>query len=83
MGRLGHEVEATAIVQTIITLAKELGMEVVAEGVERVEQLSQLLEMECDLAQGYYFARPLSSESMPALLAGGLQPLASYLLKTD
>ena len=83
VGRLGHEVEATAIVQTIITLAKELGMEVVAEGVERVEQLAQLREMECDLAQGYYFARPLSRKSMPELLAGGAQPRASYLLKTD
>jgi len=83
VGRLGQEIEDTAIVQTVITLAKTLGLEVVAEGVERVEQLAQLREMECDLAQGYYFARPIASESMPALLASGIQPWTRPLLKTD
>jgi EAL domain-containing protein (putative c-di-GMP-specific phosphodiesterase class I) len=83
VGRLGNEVEAMAIVQTIIALAKELGMEVVAEGVERVEQLVQLREMECDLAQGYYFAKPVSSESIPALLAVGSQQWAIHPLKAD
>jgi diguanylate cyclase (GGDEF)-like protein/PAS domain S-box-containing protein len=81
--RLGQEVEDTAIVQTVITLAKTLGLEVVAEGVERVDQLAQLREMECDLAQGYYFARPIVSESIPALLASGTQPWTGPLLKTD
>ncbi len=83
VGRLGQEAEDTAIVQTVITLAKTLGLEVVAEGVERVDQLAQLREMECDLAQGYYFARPIASESMPALLAGDTQPWTGPLLETD
>ena len=82
VGRLGQEAEDTAIVQAVITLAKTLGLEVVAEGVERLEQLAPLREMECDLAQGYYFARPISSESMPALLASGAQPWARSLLKS-
>jgi predicted signal transduction protein with EAL and GGDEF domain len=83
VGRLGQEIEGTAIVQTVITLATTLGLEVVAEGVERVDQLAQLREMECDLAQGYYFARPIASESMPALLASSAQPWSGPLLKTD
>ena len=76
VGRLGQEAEDTAIVQAVITLAKTLGLEVVAEGVERLEQLAPLREMECDLVQGYYFARPISSESMPELLASGAKPWA-------
>jgi EAL domain-containing protein (putative c-di-GMP-specific phosphodiesterase class I) len=70
--RLGKEVEDVAIVQTVIALAKVLGLPVVAEGVESAEQLARLREMECDLAQGYYFAKPVPSESIPTLLSAGL-----------
>ena len=47
------------ILQSIITLSGELGMEVVAEGVEELEQVQQLRSMGCDLFQGYYFSRPI------------------------
>ncbi len=48
-----------AIVQTIIILAHQLGMDVVAEGVETLEQLEYLNASGCEFAQGYYFAKPL------------------------
>lgn len=56
------------IVKTIITLAKNLGLKVVAEGVENLDQLSVLEEMACDNVQGYYFSRPLEVEDVPAII---------------
>lgn len=50
------------ILNMIIHLSKQLGMPVVAEGVETAEQLSSLAEMGCDIFQGYYFAKPMSVE---------------------
>ena len=47
------------IVAAVIKLAHALGLQVVAEGVERPEQLEQLAAMGCDFAQGYLFARPM------------------------
>ena len=47
------------IIQTIITLARSLGMKVIAEGVETEAQLNHLRELNCEGAQGYYFAKPM------------------------
>ena len=47
------------MVKTIVELAHNLGLQVVAEGVETEEQLSILRDMDCDFAQGYYISRPL------------------------
>ena len=56
------------IVQAIIALAHSLKMQVIAEGVETVEQLEKLNEFGCDVAQGYYFAKPLSPEEVAKFL---------------
>jgi len=61
--------ENKKIVETIIALAYELKMNVVAEGVETREQHSVLSGMKCQLAQGYLFSRPLHKEQMEELLA--------------
>jgi diguanylate cyclase (GGDEF)-like protein/PAS domain S-box-containing protein len=50
-----------AITKTIIALAHNLGLEVVAEGVEEKEQVEFLLHAKCQKAQGYYFSRPVSA----------------------
>ena len=49
-------------------LGQELGMKLTAEGIETEEQLSNICNMECDLGQGFLFARPQSSERMATLL---------------
>ncbi len=56
------------IYQSIVTLAHQLGLEVVAEGVETVEQLLILKAIGCDLAQGYYLSRPLPAAEIRLLL---------------
>ncbi len=51
--------EAHAIVETVIMLGKKLGMTVIAEGVETKEIFTRLGQLGCDIAQGYFFARPM------------------------
>lgn len=57
---LGQDIKDTKIVSTIIELSHALGSRVIAEGVETAEQLMQLQELGCTLAQGYYFSKPLT-----------------------
>ncbi len=64
-GLPGNPVDA-AIVRSIISLARELNLLLVAEGVERVEQRDCLLREQCAIGQGYLFSRPLSSEAFEA-----------------
>jgi len=56
------------IVKMIITLAHNLGMSVIAEGVETIEQKTQLQKLECEYAQGYFFSKPLDSKNTEDLL---------------
>jgi len=63
INRIGQTGENCAIIQTIINLARSLNMEVVAEGVETVEQLEFLRGMDCAYGQGFYYSRPVDSRS--------------------
>ncbi|WFP51852.1 EAL domain-containing protein [Methylomonas sp. EFPC3] len=62
----------TVIVQTIIAMAKNLGMDVIAEGVETGAQRSFLEQHGCDAFQGYLFGKPMPITDFEALLRGGL-----------
>jgi diguanylate cyclase (GGDEF)-like protein/PAS domain S-box-containing protein len=66
---LNQNPEDTAIVQAVITLAKTLGLDVTAEGVEHADQLTLLRELGCQLGQGYFFARPLRDEQVAELFS--------------
>lgn len=56
---IGENTTAEKILMSIINLAHSLKMEVVAEGVETIDQLMILKEMDCDVIQGFYFSKPL------------------------
>src|ERR1700678_441440 len=52
----------TAIVSAVVNLASAVGMMAIAEGVETADQLARLTNMGCPMVQGYYLARPMSTE---------------------
>ncbi|MEO0515013.1 MAG: EAL domain-containing protein [Planctomycetota bacterium] len=56
---LDQHIEFAAVIQAIVTLAHTLGLSVVAEGIETMEQLAVLQALDCDHLQGYLFARPM------------------------
>jgi diguanylate cyclase (GGDEF)-like protein len=70
ISRLGAGDENTEIVRTIMTLANNLGMDVVAEGVETEEHLKHLKQIRCQYAQGYLFSKAVDAETASALLQG-------------
>ena len=66
---LGKDPRDTTIVEAMVSLAHSLGLEAVGEGVETAEQLEHLEAMGCELAQGFYLARPLPRAEVELLLA--------------
>jgi EAL domain-containing protein (putative c-di-GMP-specific phosphodiesterase class I) len=80
---LPDDTEDRAIAQAIISMGKALGMTIVAEGVETVEQREFLRSHGCDEMQGYLFSRPVAPEQLadllrptPLLVSPPLQPAA-------
>lgn len=63
----------TEIVEIIVMLARNLGMKVIAEGVETAAQVEQLKRLKCEGAQGYYFSKPLRFEDVQPFLRGETQ----------
>src|SRR6202035_3798719 len=63
IAELGHPHER-GLVSGVIQLARSLGIDTVAEGVERVEQVRELKAAGCAFAQGYFFAKPLDADSV-------------------
>jgi EAL domain-containing protein (putative c-di-GMP-specific phosphodiesterase class I) len=61
--------ERKVLVETIVAMASGLGLKVIAEGVETPEQLAHLAAINCDIAQGYLFSRPVPAGEIPPLLA--------------
>ncbi len=68
VSRIGALGENSEIVQAIVMLAQTLSMDVVAEGIEVLEQVSPLIALQCEYGQGYFFSKPLDSEAARELL---------------
>ncbi|MEO5986311.1 MAG: EAL domain-containing protein [Candidatus Limnocylindria bacterium] len=64
-----------AVVQSILEMAKTMGLEVVAEGIETQAQLAAVRARGCRLGQGFYFSRPVPPEAVDAIVAVGRLPL--------
>jgi EAL domain-containing protein (putative c-di-GMP-specific phosphodiesterase class I) len=60
------------IVAAIVGLGRDLGLETVAEGVETAEEAGLLREMQCGLAQGWYFGRPAAADEIPRMVSAAL-----------
>jgi diguanylate cyclase len=80
---LSSEPGDTAIVSSILSLACAMGKHIIAEGVETREQAAMLFRMGCEVAQGYFFSRPVAAEQIPPMLTGALwRPRAGQALHT-
>jgi PAS domain S-box-containing protein len=71
------DAENREIVKTIIMLAHNLGLKVVAEGTETEKHINQLRELHCEMAQGYFYSRPADNLSMVKLLASNQSAMAA------
>jgi Amt family ammonium transporter len=69
VGGLGEDAVNDAVVRLIVDFAHTLGLKVTAEGVENEQQVASLTAMRCDLAQGFYFSKPLPSEAAGKFVA--------------
>lgn len=68
ISNISHDRESLEIVEAIVTLAHQLKMDVVAEGVETAIHLNQLKNLNIEFGQGYFFAKPLDRKSAEALI---------------
>jgi diguanylate cyclase (GGDEF)-like protein len=75
---IANDKDTAAIVTSIVAMARELGLSVVAEGVEKEAQLAMLRSLQCESVQGYLFAEPLDANSAEGFLrTGPAVPVAS------
>jgi PAS domain S-box-containing protein len=80
ISRMDTDVETREIVRIIVMLAHGLGLKVVAEGIETQAQADMLKDIDCELAQGYLYSRPVPSETIDQLLSKNRTPDVSAKL---
>ena len=71
-----HDNNNAAIVETIISMARNMGLEVIAEGVETVDQVSFLYDRQCSVMQGFVFAEPMPLEQLSEYLSDNFVGIA-------
>lgn len=61
--------QSSGLIPAILSIAREMQMSAIAEGIETAQQLAQLRQLQCTYGQGYYFAKPLPGDAVAELLA--------------
>jgi len=69
---MGRDGENREIVRLIVLLAHSIGLKVVAEGIEKENQIDELKRLGCEMAQGYLYSPPVSAQSASELLRLGV-----------
>ena len=72
VAKMGADGDGSEIVRTVLALARDMGMSVIAEGVEAEYQLAKLKELRCEYAQGHLFAKPTDGKTAGALITEAL-----------
>ena len=75
---MSGDATATAIVRTTIALAQNLALEIIAEGVETIEQRDMLVELGCHNMQGFLYSRPIPPDALAALVAEQQGAVTAY-----
>lgn len=79
---IGKKKKASELIHTIISMAHDLGMEMIAEGIETEEQLAELKILACHYGQGFFISKPLNGQLVNALL-DGLNPLFAETMAAE
>lgn len=77
ISNMDSDPESREIVRIIIMLAHNLGMKVVAEGVETEAQIAHLKQLDCEVAQGFFYSRPVDNKAITQLLSENSIPVAA------
>jgi EAL domain-containing protein (putative c-di-GMP-specific phosphodiesterase class I) len=77
ISNMDSDSENHEIVRVIIALAHNLGLKVVAEGTEKQEHIDLLTQLNCEMAQGYFYSRPADDQAMLKLLGSNQRTLAA------
>lgn len=80
VGRITHDERARAVVAALLTMGNELGLEVVAEGVETQRQALDLRRLGCSVAQGYLWSRPVPADTFLSLAGAPARAPGSLVL---
>ncbi|MDP1932323.1 MAG: EAL domain-containing protein [Gammaproteobacteria bacterium] len=66
--KMRHDTMVMGLVKSILSLSENMNIKIIAEGVEDIEEARLLKELNCDMAQGYFFSRPVAEEQLAGLL---------------
>lgn len=67
--QMRHDSMVLGLVKSILSLSENMNIKIIAEGVEDIEEVRLLQELNCDMAQGYFFSRPVAEEQLAELLS--------------